>query len=245
MTETVENWGEQGLLGELEYAPVIPNTLTRVQALVAGYDMAPHAQAWVDACREVTGASSYGTYPGHGELGPAYAVDTFSPVPTDRRTPGTPGLWRVLGDEVADFALETMRNGNPYGVYYAIWKQHIYNPSIADYWRLMENRGGDTQNHFDHVHVSFNRTASGSPTPSTPNPTAKEFAKMEITYIVAKEDWVLSSSLRYFGKLPFSDTLKTLKKEEVLQDLGPQSAEFHRGILTLATQAGFTGMRLQ
>lgn len=39
---------------------------------------------------------------------------------------------------------------------YVIWEQHIWNPQRnAEGWRLMEDRGDPTQNHFDHVHISF------------------------------------------------------------------------------------------
>jgi len=45
---------------------------------------------------------------------------------------------------------------------YVIWGQKIWQPSIDKYkpwtqWKQMENRGSITANHWDHVHVSFNR----------------------------------------------------------------------------------------
>jgi len=41
---------------------------------------------------------------------------------------------------------------NELGVKYVIWKQRI---NLGSGWRGMENRGSITQNHFDHVHITF------------------------------------------------------------------------------------------
>ncbi|MBG0818472.1 hypothetical protein [Planomonospora sp. ID82291] len=49
-------------------------------------------------------------------------------------------------------------NAERLGVKYVIFAQHIWNPSRAgEGWRLMEDRGGVTANHFDHVHLSVAR----------------------------------------------------------------------------------------
>lgn len=46
-------------------------------------------------------------------------------------------------------------NANNLGIYYIIYRQHIYNPQRhSEGWRPMEDRGSITQNHFDHVHIS-------------------------------------------------------------------------------------------
>jgi hypothetical protein len=37
-----------------------------------------------------------------------------------------------------------------------IWRQRI---NSGTGWRAMEDRGSITQNHYDHVHVSFDETA--------------------------------------------------------------------------------------
>lgn len=59
----------------------------------------------------------------------------------------------ALGDQVAAWSLQ---NGPALGVTYVIWKQRIWNQAKGDSgWRGMENRGSITQNHFDHVHISF------------------------------------------------------------------------------------------
>jgi len=58
------------------------------------------------------------------------------------------------GDGLAAFAEKNWKRLN---IKYIIWNQHIWNPSRANEgWRLMEDRGGDTENHRDHVHISFN-----------------------------------------------------------------------------------------
>jgi hypothetical protein len=59
---------------------------------------------------------------------------------------------RELGDNIAAWAQE---NADKLGIYYIIFRQHIWNPARAsEGWRLQENRGDNTQNHFDHVHIS-------------------------------------------------------------------------------------------
>jgi hypothetical protein len=62
---------------------------------------------------------------------------------------------RATGDALASCALENME---ALGIKYVIWEQRI---NHGNGWRLMEDRGGETANHFDHVHVSF-ETGRGS-----------------------------------------------------------------------------------
>lgn len=49
----------------------------------------------------------------------------------------------------------------------------INNPPDREYWRQMEDRGGRTANHDDHIHISFlaKGPATLPATPSTPTPT--------------------------------------------------------------------------
>ncbi len=56
------------------------------------------------------------------------------------------------GDALAEFAYN---NAGRLRVKYIIWKQRIRNPGGG--WRGMANRGNATANHFDHVHISFQR----------------------------------------------------------------------------------------
>nr|WP_300146253.1 SH3 domain-containing protein [Propionicimonas sp.] len=58
---------------------------------------------------------------------------------------------KALGDRVAQYFID---NGKRLHVTYIIWRQRNYTISRG-YWKAMEDRGSDTQNHMDHVHVSF------------------------------------------------------------------------------------------
>ncbi|HEM3177123.1 TPA: LysM peptidoglycan-binding domain-containing protein [Streptococcus suis] len=64
----------------------------------------------------------------------------------------------ALGDQVAAYAVANISSKN---INYIIWKQRFYAPYDSIYgpaytWNLMPDRGSITQNHYDHVHVSFN-----------------------------------------------------------------------------------------
>ena len=46
-------------------------------------------------------------------------------------------------------------NAAEYKITYIIWRQQIWNASYPERgWRWMEDRGGATANHLDHVHIS-------------------------------------------------------------------------------------------
>jgi hypothetical protein len=62
---------------------------------------------------------------------------------------------RSTGDQLAQCALD---NQEAMGVKYVIWEQRI---NHGNGWTSMEDRGGATANHFDHVHVSFEAGAGG------------------------------------------------------------------------------------
>lgn len=65
---------------------------------------------------------------------------------------------RATGDSLAACALQ---NREALGISYVIWEQQI---NFGSGWDSMEDRGGETANHFDHVHVSFEKgTPSGTP----------------------------------------------------------------------------------
>lgn len=229
---TMEGVGEADLLIVPKYRYLTvgedsPSILDRIKSLIAGFTMAPHAQAWADACYKATGAKSFGTYVGH-DPDATHAIDAFSPVPGDRRAPGTPGLQRVLGDDIADFTLETIRLGNPYGVDYLIWRQHIFNLDIADYWRYMATRaGGDlTQNHFDHNHNSFNKTASGIIIPK-PQPDEEEFVMgLSARYIYGGTDWVFDGPSRIYAQVGVAGVLKACD-EVGMAELGKVDRDTH------------------
>jgi hypothetical protein len=62
---------------------------------------------------------------------------------------------RTTGDALAACALANM---DALGIKYVIWEQAI---NHGNGWKRMEDRGGDTANHFDHVHISFDRSGGG------------------------------------------------------------------------------------
>jgi hypothetical protein len=64
---------------------------------------------------------------------------------------------RATGDALAACALENM---DAFGITYVIWRQRI---NYGSGWVAMEDRGGITANHFDHVHVSFGSGSGGPP----------------------------------------------------------------------------------
>lgn len=75
---------------------------------------------------------------------------------------------RDLGDRIVS---DLEANWEHYGISYVIWQQR-YNDGSG--WVVMEDRGDPTQNHMDHVHVSFvDRTAEGSD-PQGTGPATRE-----------------------------------------------------------------------
>jgi hypothetical protein len=69
------------------------------------------------------------------------------------------------GTALAEYAKS---NANRLGVYYIIWRQHIWDVlRSSEGWRLMPDRGSATANHMNHVHVSFREVAPPGFTGST------------------------------------------------------------------------------
>lgn len=64
---------------------------------------------------------------------------------------------RAAGDALAACALE---NADALGITYVIWRQRI---NYGSGWESMEDRGGATANHMDHVHVSFGPGSGDGP----------------------------------------------------------------------------------
>lgn len=74
------------------------------------------------------------------------AVDVMVPVGSE------------VGNQVAQYAVDNIANA---GISYVIYRQHFYAPvdniyGPANTWNQMPDRGSITENHYDHVHVSFN-----------------------------------------------------------------------------------------
>ncbi|WP_204075647.1 coiled-coil domain-containing protein [Planotetraspora phitsanulokensis] len=55
------------------------------------------------------------------------------------------------GDALAQWCIS---HADQYGIMYIIWQQRIYDMRTGGGWKMMEDRGGTTANHYDHVHVS-------------------------------------------------------------------------------------------
>lgn len=79
---------------------------------------------------------------GYADHPSGQAVDAMIP---DYRS----GTGVATGDAVLDYV---MANADYFHVEYAIWRQTYYPVGAAP--NLMEDRGSDTENHFDHVHVT-------------------------------------------------------------------------------------------
>ena len=112
----------------------------------------PHLQPQAEAFRQeiaakfgITNIGGYreGDQEDHGQ---GLAVDVMVPTSSE------------LGDQFAQYAIDNMDRA---GISYVIWKQQFYMPvdniyGPANTWNQMPDRGGDTANHYDHVHISFN-----------------------------------------------------------------------------------------
>jgi hypothetical protein len=111
---------------------------------IQGPPVQPQAQFFADeACRAVQ-ACRASTYAGHeprADLALDFNIsEAFGKLPTDNY---------AFGDRVADFAISDMPR---YRIDYVIYRQRINDGSG---WQPMEDRGSITENHMDHVHVSF------------------------------------------------------------------------------------------
>ncbi|MGX7108918.1 LysM peptidoglycan-binding domain-containing protein [Facklamia miroungae] len=132
--EAVETYEETPVTEEVIPNYTTPSTLAGVSASAAKY-----GSRIVNAY----GVTAYGLRPGDsGDHGKGLAVDFMVPVGS------------TIGDQIASDAVANMGNSN---ISYVIWKQQIYGDWTGGQWQSMEDRGSVTQNHYDHVHVSFNR----------------------------------------------------------------------------------------
>lgn len=114
---------------------------------VGGGPVVAHAQRFVnDACNRYSCPYELGTREGH-DPSRTRAVDMMMA----RYGSVAGGTERTRGDQIAAFAVDNERD---YKLYYVIWRQRI-NSADGRGWRGMANRGSNTENHQDHVHVSF------------------------------------------------------------------------------------------
>ena len=130
-----------------EVQPVASTPITG-NAIPTDPNLQPQAEAFRQEIAAKFGITNIGGYrEGDPEdHGKGLAVDVM--VPTNSE----------LGDQVAQYAIDNMDRA---GISYIIWKQQFYMPvnniyGPANTWNQMPDRGGDTANHNDHVHISFN-----------------------------------------------------------------------------------------
>jgi len=86
------------------------------------------------------------TYSSHSD-GPTNSADLWTAGATGGRDNRNMASMNSLADYCA-------ANTRSLGLKYVIWKQRI-NSGDSRGWRAMANRGSITQNHFDHVHITF------------------------------------------------------------------------------------------
>lgn len=126
----------------------VASTPTSGNTIPTDPNLQPQAEAFRQEIAAKFGITNIGGYR-EGDLedhGKGLAVDVM--VPTNSE----------LGDQVAQYAIDNMDRA---GISYIIWKQQFYMPvnniyGPANTWNQMPDRGGDTANHNDHVHISFN-----------------------------------------------------------------------------------------
>lgn len=117
---------------------------------IEGPAVLAHVQKYADLVCGTFDACTISTYEGHQPVA-SRAIDILASDAYGMR----PSDDNALGDVVADFGLEHQM---PAGITYVIWRQRI-NSGDGRGWRMMEDRGSITQNHYDHVHVSFEESA--------------------------------------------------------------------------------------
>lgn len=126
----------------------------------------------------------------------------------------------ALGTAIANWFVN---NPNNFGTKYVIWRQMINSGSG---WRRMEDRGGDTANHFDHPHVSFYHEGGVANIPE-----------------MRREGYVPANLLGSLpqlltgGEVRYDNTIANLHKNEKVLT-APLSAQLEQGIGNLANGGG-------
>ncbi|WP_079398234.1 LysM peptidoglycan-binding domain-containing protein [Streptococcus suis] len=130
--------------------PQVTALSTTTTTSTSAYDVGlqPQVAAFHAEVANAFGITSFSGYrPGDsGDHGKGLAIDFMVPESS------------ALGDQVAAYAVANLASKN---INYIIWKQRFYAPYDSIYgpaytWNLMPDRGSITENHYDHVHVSFN-----------------------------------------------------------------------------------------
>ena len=125
----------------------VASTPTSGNTIPTDPNLQPQAEAFRQEIAAKFGITNIGGYRAGDpdDHGKGLAVDVM--VPTSSQ----------LGDQVAQYAIDNMDRA---GISYIIRKQQFYMPvdniyGPANTWNQMPDRGGDTANHYDHVHISF------------------------------------------------------------------------------------------
>ncbi|HEL1828051.1 TPA: LysM peptidoglycan-binding domain-containing protein [Streptococcus suis] len=150
----VEKVAEQPVVEAPVEQPVVETpqvtALSTTTTSTSAYDVGlqPQVAAFRAEVANAFGITSFSGYrPGDsGDHGKGLAIDFMVPESS------------ALGDQVAAYAVANLASKN---INYIIWKQRFYAPYDSIYgpaytWNLMPDRGSVTENHYDHVHVSFN-----------------------------------------------------------------------------------------
>lgn len=121
---------------------------TQATSNPANAGLQPQVAAYKEEVAAKYGITAFSLYRAgsNDDHGKGLAVDFMVPVSA------------ALGDQVAQDAINNMSSR---GISYIIWKQQFYAPFDSIYgpaytWNPMPDRGSVTENHYDHVHVSFN-----------------------------------------------------------------------------------------
>ncbi|HEL2006685.1 TPA: LysM peptidoglycan-binding domain-containing protein [Streptococcus suis] len=152
--EVVEQPVVEAPVEEVVEQPVVETpqvtALSTTTTSTSAYDVGlqPQVAAFRAEVANAFGITSFSGYrPGDsGDHGKGLAIDFMVPESS------------ALGDQVAAYAVANLASKN---INYIIWKQRFYAPYDSIYgpaytWNLMPDRGSVTENHYDHVHVSFN-----------------------------------------------------------------------------------------
>ncbi|HFI0938753.1 TPA: LysM peptidoglycan-binding domain-containing protein [Streptococcus suis] len=150
----VEEVAEQPVVEAPVEQPVVETpqvtALSTTTTSTSAYDVGlqPQVAAFRAEVANAFGITSFSGYRAgdSGDHGKGLAIDFMVPQSS------------ALGDQVAEYAIANMGAKN---ISYIIWKQRFYAPYASIYgpaytWNLMPDRGSITENHYDHVHVSFN-----------------------------------------------------------------------------------------
>lgn len=111
---------------------------------IEGPPVQPHVQHFADEACRLQNACRATTREGHQPR-----ADLALDLPTSEAYGKLPTDNHAFGDRLAEFAVT---NREKYRIEYVIYRQRI---NSGDGWEPMEDRGGITENHLDHVHVAF------------------------------------------------------------------------------------------